>query len=230
MRDLFKGPPFGIAYSRPAWFSAIMVLPFIAATCGCLRHRASDAQGIRVRAGATTWEVMWNVVVPHSRVGIVGGIMLGLGRALGETMAVTFVIARASESVPRCSRRHDDFLGHRQRVHGSGGRSVIPRRSLRSVAAVSHHLHGSPAAQAICGGWSGAGDSRYNRTGAAQSENGAFLVLSLIATMTALPAWRDLVDPAVARLAACPGGLVRGDEPRRTAAKVVAQCAVRQRG
>jgi phosphate transport system permease protein len=45
--------------------------------------------------GATTWEVIWNVVVPHSRVGMLGGIMLGLGRALGETMAVTFVIGNA---------------------------------------------------------------------------------------------------------------------------------------
>ena len=45
--------------------------------------------------GATTWEVIWNVVVPHSRAGIVGGVMLGLGRALGETMAVTFVIGNA---------------------------------------------------------------------------------------------------------------------------------------
>jgi phosphate transport system permease protein len=45
--------------------------------------------------GATTWEVIWNVVVPYSRVGMVGGIMLGLGRALGETMAVTFVIGNA---------------------------------------------------------------------------------------------------------------------------------------
>jgi phosphate transport system permease protein len=45
--------------------------------------------------GATTWEVIWNVVVPYSRVGMVGGVMLGLGRALGETMAVTFVIGNA---------------------------------------------------------------------------------------------------------------------------------------
>jgi phosphate transport system permease protein len=45
--------------------------------------------------GATKWEVIWNVVVPHSRAGIVGGVMLGLGRALGETMAVTFVIGNA---------------------------------------------------------------------------------------------------------------------------------------
>src|SRR6185369_5807394 len=45
--------------------------------------------------GATTWEVMWQVVLPFTRVGVVGGIMLGLGRALGETMAVTFVIGNS---------------------------------------------------------------------------------------------------------------------------------------
>jgi phosphate transport system permease protein len=50
--------------------------------------------------GATTWEVIWKVVVPYSRTGIVGGIMLGLGRALGETMAVTFVIGNAHRISP----------------------------------------------------------------------------------------------------------------------------------
>jgi phosphate transport system permease protein len=50
--------------------------------------------------GATTWEVIWNVVVPYSRVGIIGGTMLGLGRALGETMAVTFVIGNAHRISP----------------------------------------------------------------------------------------------------------------------------------
>jgi phosphate transport system permease protein len=46
--------------------------------------------------GATTWEVVWHVVLPYTRVGVIGGIMLGLGRALGETMAVTFVIGNAN--------------------------------------------------------------------------------------------------------------------------------------
>ncbi|MBV9913666.1 MAG: ABC transporter permease subunit, partial [Sinobacteraceae bacterium] len=50
--------------------------------------------------GATTWEVIWQVIVPHSRTGIVGGVMLGLGRALGETMAVTFVIGNAHRVSP----------------------------------------------------------------------------------------------------------------------------------
>ena len=45
--------------------------------------------------GCTTWEVVWNIVIPYARVGVIGGVMLGLGRALGETMAVTFVIGNA---------------------------------------------------------------------------------------------------------------------------------------
>ena len=47
--------------------------------------------------GSTTWEVVWNVVLPYTKTGVVGGIMLGLGRALGETMAVTFVIGNLNQ-------------------------------------------------------------------------------------------------------------------------------------
>ena len=73
-----------------------MVLPFISAVMRDVFETVPDvlkesAYGL----GATTWEVIWKVVVPYSRTGIVGGIMLGLGRALGETMAVTFVIGNA---------------------------------------------------------------------------------------------------------------------------------------
>ena len=61
-----------------------------------VRHGAADAEGIRLRrSAARTWEVVWNVVLPYTRVGVIGGVMLGLGRALGETMAVTFVIGNA---------------------------------------------------------------------------------------------------------------------------------------
>ncbi len=94
--SLFKGPPFGIGVLTAGVVLAIMVLPFIAAT---MRDVFDTVPPMLKESGyglgATTWEVMWNVVVPHSRVGIVGGIMLGLGRALGETMAVTFVIGNA---------------------------------------------------------------------------------------------------------------------------------------
>jgi phosphate transport system permease protein len=93
---LFKGPPFGIGIFTASLVLAIMVLPFIAAT---MRDVFDTVPAMLKESGyglgATTWEVIWNVVVPHSRVGIVGGVMLGLGRALGETMAVTFVIGNA---------------------------------------------------------------------------------------------------------------------------------------
>jgi phosphate transport system permease protein len=73
-----------------------MVLPFVSAVTRDVFETVPDvlkesAYGL----GATTWEVIWKVVVPYSRVGLTGGVMLGLGRALGETMAVTFVIGNA---------------------------------------------------------------------------------------------------------------------------------------
>jgi phosphate transport system permease protein len=93
---LFMGPPYGIGILTAGLVLAIMVLPFIAAT---MRDVFDTVPAMLKESGyglgATTWEVIWNVVVPHSRVGIVGGVMLGLGRALGETMAVTFVIGNA---------------------------------------------------------------------------------------------------------------------------------------
>jgi phosphate transport system permease protein len=94
--NLFKGPPFGIGILTAGVVLAIMVLPFVAATMRDVFDTVPPMlKESGYALGATTWEVMWNVVVPHSRVGIVGGVMLGLGRALGETMAVTFVIGNA---------------------------------------------------------------------------------------------------------------------------------------
>jgi len=96
LEKLFHGPPFGIGILTAGVVLAIMVLPFIAAT---MRDVFDTVPAMLKESGyglgATTWEVIWHVVVPHSRVGMVGGIMLGLGRALGETMAVTFVIGNA---------------------------------------------------------------------------------------------------------------------------------------
>jgi len=93
---LFQGPPYGLGMLTAGMILAVMVLPFIAAVIrdvfmtvpAMLRE---SAYGM----GATTAEVVRAIVIPHSRVGIVGGVMLGLGRALGETMAVTFVIGNA---------------------------------------------------------------------------------------------------------------------------------------
>jgi phosphate transport system permease protein len=93
---LFAGPPLGIGILTAGLILGIMVLPFIAAIMRDVFETVppmlkESAYGV----GATTWEVVRYVVLPYTRVGVVGGIMLGLGRALGETMAVTFVIGNA---------------------------------------------------------------------------------------------------------------------------------------
>ena len=64
----------------------------------------SPPEGIGVRAGLhASWEVVWDIVLPYTRSAVIGGIFLGLGRALGETMAVTFVIGNTVQlSAPRC--------------------------------------------------------------------------------------------------------------------------------
>jgi phosphate transport system permease protein len=75
---------------------AVMVIPFIASV---MRDVFDTTPAILKESayglGATTWEVIWNVVLPYTKAGVIGGVMLGLGRALGETMAVTFVIGNA---------------------------------------------------------------------------------------------------------------------------------------
>jgi phosphate transport system permease protein len=93
---LFAGPPYGIGIFTAAIILGIMVLPFITSITRDVFETVppmlkESAYGL----GATTWEVVWKVVLPYARVGVIGGVMLGLGRALGETMAVTFVIGNA---------------------------------------------------------------------------------------------------------------------------------------
>ena len=94
---LFAGAPLGIGILSAGIILAIMIIPFIASvmrdvfevTPAMLKE---SAYGV----GCTTWEVVWNIVLPYTRVGVIGGIMLGLGRALGETMAVTFIIGNSN--------------------------------------------------------------------------------------------------------------------------------------
>jgi phosphate transport system permease protein len=100
-QDLFAGPPYGIGIFTAALILSIMVLPFISSvtrdvfeTVPAMQKEA--AYGL----GCTTWEVMWRVVLPFARSGVVGGSMLALGRALGETMAVTFVIGNSHHILP----------------------------------------------------------------------------------------------------------------------------------
>jgi phosphate transport system permease protein len=99
--SLFQGPPFGIGVLTAGLVLAIMVLPFVSAVMRDVFETVPDVlKESGYGLGATTWEVIWNVVVPYSRAGMLGGIMLGLGRALGETMAVTFVIGNAHRISP----------------------------------------------------------------------------------------------------------------------------------
>lgn len=98
LETLVSGPPVGIGIFSAGVILAIMVIPFIASvmrdvfevTPALLKE---SAYGL----GATTWEVMWKVVLPYTKTGVFGGVMLGLGRALGETMAVTFVIGNMNQ-------------------------------------------------------------------------------------------------------------------------------------
>jgi phosphate transport system permease protein len=98
---LFSGAPFGLGVLTAGLILAVMVLPFIASVTRdvfltvppMLRE---SAYGV----GATTAEVVWRIVLPYTRAGVIGGIMLALGRALGETMAVTFVIGNANRLAP----------------------------------------------------------------------------------------------------------------------------------
>jgi phosphate transport system permease protein len=94
----FSGPPMGIGVLTAGIILAIMIIPFIASVMRDVFEVVppmlkESAYGV----GATTWEVVMKIVLPYTRIGVVGGIMLGLGRALGETMAVTFVIGNAHE-------------------------------------------------------------------------------------------------------------------------------------
>jgi phosphate transport system permease protein len=95
---LFSGPPVGLGLLAAGIILAIMIIPFIAAVMRDVFEVTppmlkESAYGL----GATTWEVMVKVVLPYTKTGVVGGIMLGLGRALGETMAVTFVIGNMNQ-------------------------------------------------------------------------------------------------------------------------------------
>jgi len=93
---LFQGAPAGIGVLTAGIILSIMVIPFIASVMrDVFEIVPSVLKESAYGLGATTWEVVWNVVLPYTRVGVIGGIMLGLGRALGETMAVTFVIGNA---------------------------------------------------------------------------------------------------------------------------------------
>src|ERR1700692_2572767 len=96
--SIFGGPPSYLSLFNAALILAIMVLPFITAiSVDVFKTVPPVLKEAAYGVGCTTWEVVRNVVIPYTRVGVIGGIMLALGRALGETMAVTFVIGNATK-------------------------------------------------------------------------------------------------------------------------------------
>jgi len=96
LSTLFEGPPYGIGILTAGLILAIMVLPFITSISRDVFEAVPPVlKEAAYGLGSTTWEVARYVVLPYARVGVIGGVMLGLGRALGETMAVTFVIGNA---------------------------------------------------------------------------------------------------------------------------------------
>jgi phosphate transport system permease protein len=98
---LFAGPPLGIGVLTAGFILSIMVLPFIASVMRDVFETVPPVLKESAYAlGSTTAEVVWQIVLPYTRVGVIGGILLGLGRALGETMAVTFVIGNAHRIYP----------------------------------------------------------------------------------------------------------------------------------
>jgi phosphate transport system permease protein len=93
---LFSGPPYGIGVFTAGLILAIMVLPFVTSISRDVFEAVPPVlKEAAYGVGCTTWEVVRNVVLPYARIGVIGGVMLGLGRALGETMAVTFIIGNA---------------------------------------------------------------------------------------------------------------------------------------
>lgn len=94
---LFAGPPLGIGLLCAGIILAIMIIPYIASVMRDVFEVTPPMLKESAYAlGCTTWEVVWRVVLPYTKTGVIGGIMLGLGRALGETMAVTFVIGNTN--------------------------------------------------------------------------------------------------------------------------------------
>ena len=105
LSTLFEGPPYGIGILTAGLILAIMVLPFITSISRDVFEAVPPVlKEAAYGLGWTQWEVWRYVVLPFTRVGVIGGVMLALGRALGETMAVTFVIGNAHRFRPRCWR------------------------------------------------------------------------------------------------------------------------------
>jgi phosphate transport system permease protein len=98
---LFDGPPLGLGLLTAGIVLAVMIVPFISSVMReVFQTVPARLKESAYALGSTTWEVVWNIVLPYTRSAVIGGVFLGLGRALGETMAVTFVLGNAYNLTP----------------------------------------------------------------------------------------------------------------------------------
>ena len=148
---LFSGPPVGIGMLSAGIILAIMIIPFIASVMRDVFEVTppmlkESAYGL----GSTTWEVVSKVVLPYTKTGVVGGIMLGLGRALGETMAVTFVIGNANQlnSLSLFEAANSITSALANEFAEAGARPAPGLADLPRPGAVPHHLRRAVAVQA----------------------------------------------------------------------------------
>ncbi|GHU04186.1 phosphate transport system permease protein [Alphaproteobacteria bacterium] len=99
LESLVAGPPVGIGILPAGIILSIMITPFIASVMRDVFEITPPLLKESAYAlGATTWEVVWRIVLPYTKTGVLGGVMLGLGRALGETMAVTFIVGNSNQT------------------------------------------------------------------------------------------------------------------------------------
>ena len=132
---IFAGPPSYLSLFNASVILAIMVLPFITAiSVDVFKTVPPVLKEAAYGVGCTTWEVVRNVVIPYTRVGVIGGIMLALGRALGETMAVTFIIGNSFRIQFDLRAGHDDLGGHRQRIRRERRAASVRPDPARAVA------------------------------------------------------------------------------------------------
>ena len=133
---IFAGPPSYLSLFNAALILAIMVLPFITSiSVDVFKTVPPVLKEAAYGVGCTTWEVVRNVVIPYTRVGVIGGIMLALGRALGETMAVTFIIGNSFRiSVLDLRAGHHDLGGDRLRIRRERRPASVRPDPARPVA------------------------------------------------------------------------------------------------
>ena len=159
LKVLFSGPPMGIGMLSAGIILAVMVIPFITAVMRDVFELVppmlkESAYGL----GSTTWEVVWRVVLPFTKVGVIGGIMLGLGRAWRDHGGHLRDRQRPPAFRLALHARQLDRLGARQRVHGGGGRPLHVVAHRAGPHPLPHHhdragaLEGAPAAARQAGG------------------------------------------------------------------------------